>query len=139
MADKIESERRANRLSLKEQSQGMSWLQQRAEEALRRPQGEMAAALGEALGRPVTVGNLTTIAAAAGVRLHGHGTEIQERLERQVEAMRGLVERLSLEVQSTSRALDARLVTLERLVTQPPPLLTLPQTSPSDLGEGVQP
>lgn len=71
METAVRERTRVCRLSLGDQVRAVVWLQARSEEAARRPQTEMAAALAEHLGRPVTTGNLGTIAEAAGVRLRG--------------------------------------------------------------------
>lgn len=63
--------RRANRLSLTDQMAAVRWLQANSDYALKTPQGKVAASLSTILERPVTVGNLGTLAKAAGVCLHG--------------------------------------------------------------------
>jgi hypothetical protein len=71
--------RRANRLTLVEQTRAMAWLKDHRQEAVAQSQGKTAAALGEFLGRAVTVGNLDTLAGAAEVKLHGAASKGTER------------------------------------------------------------
>lgn len=110
---------KVNRIGLADGILAVTWLQQRAEEAARRPQGEVASALAEHLGRPVTVQNLQTIAAAAGVRLHGYGDVASGRLEERLEQLQGLAEKLSLalgNVTGNMTGLAERVGRLERAV-----------------------
>jgi hypothetical protein len=57
----------------------MAWLKDHRQEAVEQTRGKTAAALGEFLGRAVTVGNLDTLAGAAEVELRGAASKGTER------------------------------------------------------------
>ena len=120
MADAMQSTERkartANRMTLAQQMAGVAWLKECPELAATQPHGKTARALGEFLGRPVTVGNLGTLAAAAGVRLHGSCRRLEGDCGRQeVEALRVSMTNLQDEVRRIMEKLAQRVTALEAL------------------------
>ena len=94
----LAQDRTANRLSLPEQMRAVEWLKANREYAAEHSQAVVATTLGGALGRIVTVGNLGTVARAAGVRLHGY---VQEQdLAREVAMVRAAVERVLIRLEA---------------------------------------
>jgi hypothetical protein len=80
-------------MPLATQMAAVAWLRECPEMAAQQPQGHVAQRLAEFLGRPVTVGNLGTLAKAAGVRLHGYASVAEDG--KALAELQGLLDRLA--------------------------------------------
>lgn len=123
MEKEVGQGQRQNRIGLAKQLEGVRWLQEHREEAGRVPQTELAQTLSQALGCRVTVGNLGTMAGAAGVLLHGYARE--EVLEARVTALEERVERLAglaTQVDAAQNELLATVGNLAKVVKEAQPV-----------------